>query len=67
VAVDAIVARTPERYEQDWHTVTRRYRALTASLLTATRLTPVRRALVPTAQRLPVVFSAAVNALARPA
>lgn len=67
VAIDAIVAGTPERYEQDWHTVTRRYRALTASLVTATRLTPVRRALVPTAQRLPAVFSAAVNALARPA
>jgi len=67
VAIDAIIAGTPERYEQDWHTVTRRYRALTASLLTATRLSPLRRALVPTAQRLPAVFSAAVNALARPA
>jgi flavin-dependent dehydrogenase len=67
VAVDAIVAGTPERYEQEWHAVTRRYRALTASLLAATRLSPMRRTLVPTAQRLPAVFSAAVNALARPA
>jgi hypothetical protein len=66
-AVDAIVHHDPMRYEHDWHTITRRYRLLTASLLGATRLNPVRRALVPTAERLPGVFTAAVNALARPA
>lgn len=66
-AVAAIVDRRPERYERDWHEVTRRYRWLTAGLLGATRVPPVRRALVPAAERLPGVFAAAVNTLARPA
>jgi flavin-dependent dehydrogenase len=66
-AVAAVVAQDPMRYERDWHTVTRRYRLLTGSLLGATRLGPVRRGLVPAAERLPSVFGAAVNALARPA
>lgn len=66
-AVAAIVKDDPMRYEQDWHTLTRRYRLLTASLLSATRLKPVRRALVPTAERWPGLFAAAVNSLARPA
>jgi flavin-dependent dehydrogenase len=66
-AVAAITDGDPDRYEHDWHTVTRRYRLLTAGLLGATRLGPVRRALVPAAQRRPAVFSAAVNQLARPA
>jgi hypothetical protein len=47
--------------------VTRRYRLLTASLVGATRIRPVRRAVVPAADRLPGVFSAAVHTLARPA
>jgi flavin-dependent dehydrogenase len=66
-AVAAVAAGDPRRYEQDWHAVTRRYRMITASLLGATRVGPVRRALVPTAARLPFAFSAAVNSLARPA
>jgi flavin-dependent dehydrogenase len=66
-AVAAIVDGDPVRYERDWHRVTRRYRLLTGSLLAATRVGPVRRMLVPTADRLPAVFGAAVNALARPA
>jgi flavin-dependent dehydrogenase len=66
-AVAAIVDHDPIRYEHDWHTITRRYRLLTAALLGATQLPPIRRALVPTAERLPGVFSAAVDALARPA
>lgn len=66
-AIAAILDDAPMHYERDWHTITRRYRLLTASLLGATRLNPVRRALVPTAERLPGVFSAAVNCLARPA
>ncbi len=66
-AVSAILDHDPMRYERDWHTITRRYRMLTASLLGATRLKPIRRALVPTAALLPGAFSAAVNSLARPA
>ena len=67
MAVEAIAADEPQRYEHDWHTVTRRYRLLTASLLGATRLGPVRRALVPAAEQLLGVVATAVNALARPA
>ncbi len=67
VAVDALAAGDPQRYERQWHQVTRRYRVLTASLVGATRVRPVRRTLVPAAERLPLVFAAAVNALARPA
>lgn len=67
VAVAAMVDDEPMRYEQEWHDVTRRYRLLTASLLAATQVRPLRRLLVPAAQRLPAVFGAAVNTLARPA
>jgi flavin-dependent dehydrogenase len=63
-AVTAIAAGDPGRYEREWRTVTRRYRLLTESLLAASRVGPVRRALVPTAERLPGVFGAVVNALA---
>ncbi len=66
-AVAAVADHDPMRYEHDWRTITRRYRLLTASLLGATRWHPIRRALVPTAERLPGVFAAAVNPLARPA
>lgn len=66
-AAAAIVAAEPESYVAEWHRITRRYRVMTASLLAASRVGPVRRALVPTAERVPVIFSAAVNALARPA
>lgn len=67
VAVAAILADQPGRYERDWQRVTRRYRLLTASLVGATRLRPVRRAIVPAAVHLPRVFAAGVNTLARPA
>lgn len=66
-AVAALVDEDPARYERDWRRVTRRYRVLTGSLLGATRVGPVRRGLVPAAERLPAVFGAAVDALARPA
>ncbi len=66
-AVAAIVADEPARYERSWRRITWRHRLLTASLVTATRSPLVRRNLVPAAERLPGVFSAAVNELARPA
>jgi flavin-dependent dehydrogenase len=66
-AVAAIVAGDPDRYERGWHTATRRYRMLTASLVGATRAAPVRCRPVPDAERLPHVFAAAVNTLAGPA
>jgi flavin-dependent dehydrogenase len=66
-AVSAIADEDPGRYEHEWHAITRRYRLITAALLGATRVRPVRRALVPAAALLPGVFTAAVGALARPA
>lgn len=45
----------------------RRHTTLTLGLLTATRLPAVRRNLVPAATRLPAVFGAVVDQLARPA
>ncbi len=66
-AVTALVDGDAGRYEADWHTVTRRYRLMTGSLLTATQVPPLRRMLVPAAERLPSLFGVAVNALARPA
>jgi len=65
--VATLVADTPSRYEHDWRVVTRRYRLMTASLLAATQVRPLRQLVVPAAARLPSVFSAAVNSLARPA
>ena len=66
-AVRAIADEDPGRYEREWHAITRRYRLLTAGLLGATRVPPLRRALVPAAAMLPHVFTAAVTSLARPA
>ncbi|MEJ7628124.1 MAG: FAD-dependent monooxygenase [Nocardioidaceae bacterium] len=66
-AIAALVAGRPSSYELAWQRATWRYRLLTASLLGASRLGPVRRAIVPAAVRLPRVFAAAVNELARPA
>ncbi len=64
--VEALAADDPERYEREWPALTRRYRWLTAGLLAGTRPRPMRRAVVPAARLAPPVFSAAVNALARP-
>jgi flavin-dependent dehydrogenase len=62
--VQCVVAGRPEAYEARWRRATRRPRLITETLLGSTRVTPVRRALVPAAQRLPGVFAAAVNQLA---
>lgn len=66
-AVRAVVSGDLATYEREWRRITRRYRWLTHALLTATRVPPVRAAMVPAAQRLPRLFRATVDALARPA
>jgi flavin-dependent dehydrogenase len=66
-AVAAIVTGCPAAYEAAWRRITWRYRLLTAALVGVSRWSPVRRSIVPAAARLPRVFSAAVNELARPA
>ena len=66
-AVAAIAADQPRRYEWSWRRASWRYQVITRTLLGVAGLPPARRALVPLAARLPVVFSAAVNELSRPA
>lgn len=66
-AVAAVEAGRPESYERTWRLASWRYQALTAGLVRATQFGAVRRAIVPTAQRAPWLFRAAVNALAGPA
>lgn len=65
-AVAAVSAGAPGGYEAEWRRLTRRYRWLTAGLVTATTPRPLRSAIVPAAQALPWAFGAAVSALARP-
>ncbi|GAB3688878.1 NAD(P)/FAD-dependent oxidoreductase [Angustibacter aerolatus] len=63
VLVDALVAERPGDYEQAWLDVSRRYRLITSTLLAASRVPPVRPALVPAARALPGVFRRAVDQL----
>lgn len=62
--VSCVVNDDPQRYEAAWQRVTRRPRWLTEALLQATRVSALRRGLVPAAQRVPRAFDAAVHALA---
>ncbi|MER7663587.1 MULTISPECIES: NAD(P)/FAD-dependent oxidoreductase [unclassified Streptomyces] len=55
---------TPWRYEADWKGATRRHRLLTELLVRARQQPGLAPHIVPTAERLPRVFAAAVNALA---
>ena len=66
-AVAAIAAGSPESYERAWQRLSWRHNLLTSSLLSVSSRPMLRRALVPAADRLPVVFRAAFNELARPA
>ena len=63
--VDCVVARRPADYEARWRRDSRRYRALTSSLLWASGRRTLRQAIVPAAQRVPWVFAGAVGQLAR--
>ncbi|MEU1628747.1 NAD(P)/FAD-dependent oxidoreductase [Streptomyces sp. NPDC020096] len=64
-AVAALLAREPERYEQAWRRITRRYRLLTRGLVLATTPPLGRRLLVPVCTTAPAAFRYAVNVLAR--
>lgn len=66
-AVAAVAAGDPASYARTWRRLGWRHDLLTHGLLAATRPPPLRRLLVPAASRLPRVFGAAVNQLARPA
>jgi flavin-dependent dehydrogenase len=64
-AVAALVAGRPALYEASWRRITREYRWLTRGLVLATSTAPMRRAIVPLSARLPALFGAIVNRLAR--
>ena len=66
-AVACAVADRPETYDARVRRLGIRHELLTLALLRATAHASVRRSLVPAATRLPRVFGAAVNQLARPA
>jgi flavin-dependent dehydrogenase len=66
-AVQAIRHDRVEDYETAYARLGRRHDLLTKALLTSSRVPLVRRSIVPAAARLPRVFGAAVNQLARPA
>jgi flavin-dependent dehydrogenase len=62
--VSCLRAGRPEEYEAAWRRLSWRSRLLTAALVGARRHPPAARMIVPAARRLPVVFGAAVRALA---
>lgn len=66
-AVAAVRAGRPDRYETAWRRLGRRHSLLTNALVHSSRVPMVRRQIVPLARRLPWVFEAAVDQLARPA
>ena len=63
-AIDCVAADAPHRYERAWSSSTRDFRVLTGGLVAAAN-SPLRRAIVPAAARLPGVFGAVVERLAR--
>lgn len=65
-AVDCLVRDAPGDYERYWRSITRDHRMLTTALLVAARRPVLRSRIVPLASRLPWLFTAAVNHLARP-
>jgi flavin-dependent dehydrogenase len=61
--VRCVVEGRPEDYERAWRRATRRYRVLTGALLFAAQRSPLRRTIVPAAQRLPWAFERIVDQL----
>lgn len=62
--VNCVIADRPADYDRQWRRVTRRYRLLTAGLVRAGVIAPVRARIVPAATALPRIFAVAVNQLA---
>lgn len=63
-AVRAVLDADPGGYEREWRRVTRDFRMLTAGLVAAAR-SPLRSRIVPAAERLPSLYGAIVERLAR--
>ncbi len=64
LAIAAIVAEDPARYEREWRRATRDFRVLTDGLVRAAN-SPLRSAIVPAASLLPRVYGGIVERLAR--
>ena len=64
LAVKAVLADAPQDYDRQWRAMSRRYRLLTAGLLYAGGIAPIRRTIVPAASALPKAFGGIVNLLA---
>jgi flavin-dependent dehydrogenase len=64
LVVKCVVADRPADYDRQWRSMSRRYRMLTAAVLHASAIRPVRSHIVPAASGLPMVFTALVNRLA---
>lgn len=64
LVVKCVLDGTPQDYDRQWRAMSRRYRLLTAGLLQASGLAPVRAAIVPAASAAPSVFGRIVNLLA---
>jgi flavin-dependent dehydrogenase len=62
--VDCVAAERPQDYDHRWRQMSRRYRLLTAAVLGASEIAPVRSRIVPAAVQFPSVFRGAVNLLA---
>ena len=63
-AIDCIALDAPEAYADAWAACTRDFRVLTSGLVAAAT-SPLRAAIVPVAHRLPRVYGAAIERLAR--
>ncbi len=62
--IDCIAADRVGDYDRQWRRMTRRYRLLTAAVLRASAVAPVRSRIVPAANALPGTFTRLVNLLA---
>lgn len=64
LVVGCVLADRPQDYDRQWRRMSRRYRVLTAGLLHASGIPPVRSLIVPAAAALPGVFTGIVSQLA---
>jgi flavin-dependent dehydrogenase len=62
--VDCVTADRPQDYDRRWRRMSRRYRLLTAAVLQASAMRPLRSRIVPAAAQFPGVFGGVVNLLA---
>jgi flavin-dependent dehydrogenase len=62
--VECVTADRPQDYDRRWRRMSRRYRLLTAAVLQASAVRPVRSRIVPAAAQFPGVFGGVVNLLA---